>query len=90
LARTVAYISNAESKEIAAFEMDSESGTLSLMERVPVHGTDLASPTSLPMAVSPDGRFLYAALRSAPFAASSFGIDPVHDFGVKLLDPWGK
>jgi 6-phosphogluconolactonase (cycloisomerase 2 family) len=28
------------------------------------------------MAVSPDHRFLYAALRSPPFAASSFGIDP--------------
>jgi 6-phosphogluconolactonase len=38
--RTVAYISNAESKEIFAFEMDAESGTLSLMERVPAtwHG----------------------------------------------------
>jgi 6-phosphogluconolactonase len=76
VARTVAYISNAESKEIFAFEMDPESGTLSLIEPVPVPGTDLASPTSLPMAVSPDRRFLYAALRSAPFAASSFGIDP--------------
>jgi 6-phosphogluconolactonase len=90
LAKTVAYVSNAESKEIFAFEMDLESDTLSLMERVPVPGSDLASPTSLPMAISPDRRFLYAALRSAPFAASSFGIDPVHDFGVKLLDPWGK
>ena len=76
MARTVAYISNAESKEIFAFEMDPESGALSLIERVPVPGTDLSSPTSLPMAVSPDRRFLYAALRSPPFAASSFGIDP--------------
>ena len=76
MATTVAYVSNAESKEIFAFEMDRESGTLSLMERVPVPGTDLASPTSLPMAVSPNRRFLYAALRSPPFAASSFAIDP--------------
>jgi 6-phosphogluconolactonase len=76
VARTIAYISNAESKEIFAFEMDPESGTLSLLERVPVPGTDLPLPTSLPMAVSPDHRFLYAAPRSPPFAASSFGIDP--------------
>jgi 6-phosphogluconolactonase (cycloisomerase 2 family) len=74
--RTIAYVSNAESKEIFAFDMDPESGALSLLERKPVPGTDLPSPTSLPMAVSPDHRFLYAALRSPPFAASSFGIDP--------------
>jgi 6-phosphogluconolactonase len=76
VARTMAYVSNAESKEIFAFDMDPESGRLSLIERVPVPGTDLPSPTSLPMAVSPDHRFLYAALRSPPFVASSFGIDP--------------
>jgi 6-phosphogluconolactonase len=76
VARTIAYVSNAETKEIFAFAMDPESGTLSLIERVPVPGTRLPSPTSLPMAVSPDRRFLYAALRSPPFAASSFAIDP--------------
>jgi 6-phosphogluconolactonase len=76
MARTIAYVSNAESKEIFAFEMDPEIGTLSLLERTPVPGTNLPSPTRLPMAISPDRRFLYAALRSPPFAASSFGIDP--------------
>jgi 6-phosphogluconolactonase len=77
VARTMAYVSNAESKEIFAFAMEPDGGTLSLIERVPVPGTDLPSPTSLPLAVSPDRRFLYAALRSAPFAASSFVIDPL-------------
>jgi 6-phosphogluconolactonase len=72
---TIAYVSNAESKEIFAFDMDPARGTLSLIERVAVPGTDLPSPTSLPLAVSPDHRFLYAALRSPPFAASSFAID---------------
>jgi 6-phosphogluconolactonase len=74
--RTMAYVSNAASKDIFAFDMDPESGRLSLLERVPIPGTDLPSPTSLPMAVSPDRRFLYAALRSPPYAASSFAIDP--------------
>jgi 6-phosphogluconolactonase len=74
--RTIPYVSNAESKDIFAFDMDPESGTLSLKEGVHVPGSDMPSPTSLPMAVSPDRRFLYAALRSSPYAASSFGIDP--------------
>lgn len=73
---TCVYVSNAESKEIFAFRMDPGSGALDLIERVAVPGTDLPSPTSLPMAVSPDRRLLYAALRSPPFAASSFTIDP--------------
>jgi 6-phosphogluconolactonase len=56
--------------------MDPDSGTLRLIERTPVPGTELPSPTSLPMAISPDRTFLYAALRSPPFAVSSFSIDP--------------
>ena len=74
--KTIAYVSNSESKDVFAFDMDPESGALSLIERVPVPGGDLPSPTSLPMAVSPDRRCLYAALRSPPDAVSSFGIDP--------------
>lgn len=76
MGKTIAYVSNAESKDIFAFDMDPASGALSLIERVLVPGTELPSPTSLPMAVSPDRGFLYAALRSPPFAASSFSIDP--------------
>ncbi len=72
---TCVYVSNAESKEIFVFDMDRETGALALIERVPVPGTDLPSPTSLPMAVSPDRRFLYAALRSPDFPVSSYAID---------------
>jgi len=35
-----------------------------------------AGPTSMPLALSPDRRFLHAALRSEPFTAASFAIDP--------------
>jgi 6-phosphogluconolactonase len=73
---TCVYVSNAESKEIFVFRMDRDTGALDLVERVPVSGTDLPSPTSLPLAVGPDRRFLYAALRSPPFAATSYSIDP--------------
>lgn len=74
--QTVAYVSNAGSKEIFAFAMDRDSGDLTLIERVGVPGTDKPSPTSIPMAVSPGRRFLYAVLRSDPFPVSSFAIDP--------------
>lgn len=73
---TVVYVSNAGGKEIFLFAMDRDSGDLTPIERVVVPGTGRPSPTSIPMAVSPDHRFLYAALRSAPFPASSFAIDP--------------
>ncbi len=73
---TCVYVSNAETKEIFVLGMDPDSGMLAPVERVPVPGTDLPSPTSLPLAVSPDRRFLYAALRSPPYPASSFAIDP--------------
>jgi 6-phosphogluconolactonase len=74
--QTVVYVSNAGSKEIFVFAMDRGSGDLTAIERVAVPGTEQPSPTSIPMAVGPDRRFLYAALRSEPFPASGFAIDP--------------
>jgi 6-phosphogluconolactonase len=73
---TVVYISNAGSKEIFVFTMDRESGALVPIERTAVPGTDQPSPTSMPLAIRPDHRFLYAALRSAAFPVSSFAIAP--------------
>jgi 6-phosphogluconolactonase len=78
LSETVLYVSNAGSKEIFVFAMDRDSGELTLLERVAVPGTDKPSPTSMPMAVDPARRFLYAALRSPPFPVSSFAIDPAN------------
>jgi len=72
----VVYVSNAGSKEIFVFAMDRDGGVLAAIERLAVPGTDRPSPTSIPMALSPDRRFLYAALRSEPFPVSSFAIDP--------------
>jgi len=73
---TVVYVSNAGSKVISVFAMDRDSGNLTPIERDAVPGADKPSPTSMPMAVSPDHRFLYAVLRSEPFPASSFAVDP--------------
>ena len=72
---TVVYVSNAASKEIYVLAMNRESGELTLLDKVRVPGTDKPSPASMPMAVTPDHGFLYAALRSDNFPASSFAID---------------
>jgi 6-phosphogluconolactonase len=73
---TVVYVSNAGTKEIHVLAMNRESGDLDLLDKVPVPGTDKPSPSSMPMAVKPDHRFLYTALRSDSFPVSSFAIDP--------------
>ncbi|MBV8132302.1 MAG: beta-propeller fold lactonase family protein [Alphaproteobacteria bacterium] len=72
---TVVYVSSAASKEIHVLAMNRESGELALLDKVAVPGTDKPSPASMPMAVTPDRRFLIAALRSDTFPASSFAID---------------
>lgn len=76
MAGTCVYVSNAEDDTIHVLAMDRESGALRVIEVVAVPGSDLPSPTSLPMVVSPDGRYLYAAVRSADFPISCFAIDP--------------
>jgi 6-phosphogluconolactonase len=69
LFRSVVYVSNAGSAEISVLSLDGASGALSLLQTVPVGGR------VMPMAISPDRRTLYAALRSQPYAALSFRID---------------
>ena len=68
-AATWVYVSNADSQEISVLELDRGQGTLKPVETINVGGT------VMPMAVSPDKRFLYAALRSQPFRVVSFAID---------------
>jgi 6-phosphogluconolactonase len=71
---TAVYVSNAGSKEVFVLAMNRATGALDLIEKVPVPGTDKPSPASLPMALSPDQRFLYAQLRSEPYPVSTFAI----------------
>jgi len=73
---TVVYVSSAGNPEVGIFSMNRESGDLTAIDTVAVPGTDKPSPTSMPMAVSPNHRFLYAALRSEPYTVASFAIDP--------------
>jgi 6-phosphogluconolactonase len=68
-AATYVYVSNADSREISVLSLDAN-GELSPVQTVPVGGV------VMPLAVSPDRKFLYAALRSQPYTAASFRIDP--------------
>jgi 6-phosphogluconolactonase len=69
-AATYVYVSNAESREISVLRLDREARVLRPVQTVQVTGT------AMPIAISPDRRFLFVALRSQPFSVASFIIDP--------------
>ena len=72
---TVVYVSNAGSKDIYVLAMNRTTGEMNLIDKTPVPGTDKPSPSSLPMALAPNKRFIYAQLRSPPYPVSTFSID---------------
>lgn len=67
-AATFVYVSNAEDGDISTYAMTPD-GELQPGARVP------AAKLVMPMAVSPDKRFLYAASRSRPYAVHTYTID---------------
>src|SRR6185369_2815369 len=66
---TVAYVSNADSKDISVLALDRDKGAVKVVQTLDVGGT------VMPMALSPDKHMLYAALRSEPYSVASFAID---------------
>src|SRR5215813_4019054 len=67
-AATFVYVSNAEDGDIGMYTLQPD-GSLQLGERFK------ADKIVMPMAVSPDRRFLIAAVRSKPYRAFSYSID---------------
>src|SRR5215813_6210391 len=67
-AATFVYVSNAEDGDIGTYTLLSD-GSLRPGARVE------AGKPVMPMAVSPDRRFLYAAVRSKPFTVITYAID---------------
>jgi len=67
-AGTYVYVSNADDGDIGTYTLQSD-GTLQPGARVK------AASLVMPMAVSPDKRVLYAAVRSRPFAVLGYSID---------------
>ena len=68
-AATFVYVSNAEDGDIGAYALLPD-GSLVPGARV------AAGKPVMPMSVSPDRRFLYAAVRSKPFTVITYAIDP--------------
>ncbi|MFO1056180.1 MAG: lactonase family protein [Dongiaceae bacterium] len=71
----IAYVASAGTREIIGFALDRERGGLSRLFVVGVPGGTGESPTSMPLALGPDRRRLYAAVRCSPFVLASFAID---------------
>jgi len=68
LAGTFVYVSNAEDGDIGVYSLQTD-GSLKGGERTK------AANLVMPMAVSPDKRFLYAAARSKPYSVFVYAID---------------
>jgi 6-phosphogluconolactonase len=69
LAATFVYVSNADDGDITTYSMK-PGGELMPGPRVKVGNL------VMPIAVSPDRRFLYASVRSKPYSVHTFAIDP--------------
>ncbi len=74
-ADTFAYVGNADSNDISVFRVEPQSGELVFVETAAFNGVEKPG-SSTPLAVSPDRRFLFAGVRSQPYVAVSFAIDP--------------
>jgi 6-phosphogluconolactonase len=68
-AGTFVYVSNQDDSDISVYSMAPETGLLSPGPRAP------AAKLVMPMASSPDGRFLYAAIRTKPYSIFNYRIE---------------
>ena len=73
-AATYMYVGNAASNEIVVLALDPKTGDLKEIEKIVVPGITKAGG-SIPMAVSPNKKFLYAGFRGEPQVAAAFAID---------------
>ncbi len=64
------FVANADSADISVLAMGPGPGALAPLQRLDAGGT------VMPLAVSPDRRFLYASIRSEPVSVLSLAIDP--------------
>jgi 6-phosphogluconolactonase len=68
--KTFVYVAAAEAGVIDSYEMGPANGTLRSI------GKAAAGKLVMPMALSPDRRFLYAVIRSEPFRVLTYAINP--------------
>jgi len=70
--RTLVYVGNAESQDITIFALGAAG--LELRATVSVPGPEQPG-ASLPLAINPEKKFLYAGLRNQPYSVATFSID---------------
>lgn len=70
----ILYLANATTRDIAVFRVRGD-GTLLRQQVVRIPGPPTPG-ASLPLAASPDGRYLFAAVRSPPYSVVTFAIGP--------------
>jgi 6-phosphogluconolactonase len=74
MAETFAYVGNADSNDISVFRM-ADNGEMTPLQTAAFKGVEKPG-SSTPLAITPDHRVLIAGVRSQPFLAVSFAIDP--------------
>jgi len=74
MAETFAYVGNADSNDISVFKL-ADSGEMTPVQTAAFKGVEKPG-ASTPLAITPDHRVLIAGVRSQPFQAVSFAIDP--------------
>jgi 6-phosphogluconolactonase len=74
MSETFAYVGNADSNDISVFKI-AENGEMTPVQTAAFTGVEKPG-ASTPLAITPDHRVLIAGVRSQPFVAVSFAIDP--------------
>jgi len=74
MAETFAYVGNADSNDISVFKL-ADNGEMIPVQTAAFTGVEKPG-SSTPLAITPDHRVLIAGVRSQPFQAVSFAIDP--------------
>jgi 6-phosphogluconolactonase len=69
-------VAASDPQELIVFGLDPDSGTLTERGRTPIPSPTPAEPSGLPVALSPDRRFVHVAPRQEPFPIVSFAYDP--------------
>ncbi|SDD93598.1 6-phosphogluconolactonase [Cupriavidus sp. YR651] len=70
------HVSSSESREIHAFLLDAQTGSLELIEVVAVPGSGAPTRGNIPLTWGGDNKVLYAQVRTEPFPLSAFAFDP--------------
>jgi 6-phosphogluconolactonase len=75
MAATFAYVGNAGSNNVSVFRLEPKTGAMTPVQTAAFTGVDKPG-SSTPLAVTPNHRVLIAGVRSQPYVAVSFAIDP--------------